>query len=353
MIMFLPVKVKYFNATLRQRQAAGNEKTIDFFAVIVHSRKVKGAVCAVSILLALVMMPLAGFDNIFFPPAVQGWTLAAAAENYAPENLYLYIDGASELYISYGFNGLVTRKYEKPGLPEIVVDFFDMGSPANAFGIFAHSQERPDREIGQDSEYLDGLLRFWKGRYYVSLQCSPETPESRAAVLELGRRLAAQIQVAGERPVVLELLPGPGLLPSTIRFFHHHAWQNTYTFISTDNIMGIGPGSQAVLAKYAQDEQRPVMLLILYPNQAAAGDAFAALRRKFSLPAGGAGTVMLEDGKYFAACLEGNTVAAVWNGGGPGGALALLAAVREKILSFKGSSETKEEHDEKKGHQPT
>ena len=84
------------------------------------------------------MLPEQKFKVDIFPSTVLGWTLSAAVDSYTPENLYEYIDGASELYISYGFTKLISRKYEKLGQPEIVVDFFDMCSSDNAFGIFVH-----------------------------------------------------------------------------------------------------------------------------------------------------------------------------------------------------------------------
>jgi hypothetical protein len=285
-------------------------------------------------LLILTMMPQCDYAGDLFPAAVQGWILSAASDTYTPETLYQYIDGASELYISYGFVKLISRKYEKPGQPEIVIDFFDMGNAANAFGIFAHSQEKPQREIGQDSEYLDGLLRFWKGRFYVSLLCSPETPESRSVVMELGRCLAENILEAGTRPVVLDLLPVSRLVASSIRSFHHPAWQNTYVFISSENILEIGLQTEAVLTKYEQGEQRPVVLLVLYPDSNVAERAFANLSRTFHLPAKGGEAVKLADKKYFAACLEKRIVAAVWHGGGAEQALELLSAVRAKMTAF-------------------
>jgi len=296
---------------------------------------VKGAGYLCILLLTMTMMPLQGDDSDFFPAAVRGWTLAPEAEIYTPENLYEYIDGASELYISYGFEKLFTRRYLQAGQHEITVDLFDMGDFGNAFGIFAHSQEDPGKEIGQDSEYLDGLLRFWQGRYYVSLLCSPETPESRSALMELGRQLAERLPPATDRPGILSLLPQTGLLAASIRFFHHHAWQNTYVFISSENILGIGPESEAVLAKYDQGEHRPVVLLVLYPDSTIAERAFANLGRKFHLLAKGGEAVKLADKKYFAAGLEKRVVAAVWHGGGAKQALELLSAMRAKMTAFK------------------
>lgn len=280
-------------------------------------------------------MATAAAETDIFPGSVQGWTQAPAGESYTADDLYKYIDGASELYISYGFEKLSIRRYERAGWPEITVDLFDMGVPGNAFGIFAHSQEAPGHEVGQDSEYLDGLLRFWQGGHYVSILCSPETPESQTAVMALGRQIAQRLPRADGRPGALALLPENGLIQSSIRYFRHPAWQNAYVFISSENILGIGPQCEAVLAKYEQGEQRPVVLLVLYPDGTAAGRAFANLGRLFHLPASEGAVVQLADKKYFAAGLENSALAVVWHGGGADPARALLAAVRAAISTLK------------------
>jgi hypothetical protein len=282
----------------------------------------------------MTMTIAADIEKDLFPASVQGWTLTPETAVYTPENLYEYIDGASELYISYGFAKLFTRLYIRMGQPEITVDVFDMGGPGNAFGIFAHSQENPGHDAGQDSEYLDGLLRFWQGRYYVSLLCSLETPESRAALLVLGRLLAERLAPAARRPSALALLPEAGLTVPSVRYFRHSAWQNTYVFISAENILNIGPDTEALLARYDQGEQRPIVLLVLYPDPAAAERAFANFIRIFRLPANG-GAVQLADKKYLSVLVEGNAVAAVWHGGGAAPSIQLLAAVREKISAVK------------------
>jgi hypothetical protein len=298
-----------------------------------HIEMVKGAGCLCMLLLSMAMT-LAGSEPDFFPGEVHGWALAPGAETYTAEDLYTYIDGASELYISYGFKKLITRHYLKKGESEITVDLFDMGGPGNAFGIFAHSQENPAGEIGQDSEYLDGLLRFWQGSIYVSLLSIPETPESQTALMALGRQIALRLPPAAERPRALVLLPPAGLLAPSIRFFHHPAWQNAYVFISAENILAIGPECEAILARYGQGEQQPVVLLVLYPQEAAAERAFANFGRAFNLPAGGGEAVKLADGKYLVAGRENRIVAAVWHGAGAEQALGLLSALREKMAAF-------------------
>jgi hypothetical protein len=281
------------------------------------------------------MMPAQADENGLFPAAVRGWELAAASENYTADDLHQYIDGAAELYFSYGFRRLLTRRYQKAGQPEIVVDLFDMRDPGSAFGIFAHSQEHPGLDIGQDGEYLDGLLRFWQGRYYVSLLGSPENPELRLALLELGRKLADRLAPAAARPAALALLPQPGLIASSVRYFRHPAWQNTYVFIAAENILAIGPDTEALLARYEGGEGRPVVLWVLYPDPAAAGRSLAALAGRFGLPAGGRKAVRTADGKYFTAALQGNALAAVWHGDGAEQALDLLSAMLARWAEVK------------------
>ncbi|MFH2107159.1 MAG: DUF6599 family protein [Chrysiogenia bacterium] len=282
----------------------------------------------------IAMMPLQGSGSDFFPAAVRGWVLGPETEIYSRENLYEYIDGASELYISYGFEKLFSRRYLKSGQPDITVDLFDMGDAGNALGIFAHSQENPGIAIGQDAEYLDGLLRFWQNRYYVSLLCSPETPEAREAIMAIGRQIASSLGPPAVRPEVLELLPQKGLIASSIRYFRHYAWQNTYVFIASGNILDIGPDCEAILAKYDQGEQRPVVLLVLYADRAIAKRAFAGLCSRFNFPLDGGEAVEAADKKYFAAVLEKRIIAAVWHGAGAEPAQELLSALQKKMAAF-------------------
>lgn len=54
------------------------------------------------------------------PEEVNGWKLNKKEQSFTPINLFSYIDGAAELYLSYGFRGLHVRGFEKPGLPSIM-----------------------------------------------------------------------------------------------------------------------------------------------------------------------------------------------------------------------------------------
>ena len=47
----------------------------------------------------------------FLPDNVAGWINKEPDNNYNPSNLYNYINGGAELFISYGFTNAVSRQF--------------------------------------------------------------------------------------------------------------------------------------------------------------------------------------------------------------------------------------------------
>jgi hypothetical protein len=213
------------------------------------------------------------------PLEVKGWRRPAQPQSWDAKNLYEYLDGGAELYLSFGIQRVQAFFYAKGKDREIKVDLFDMGSSHNAFGIFSHGRERIENEVGQGSEYSAGLLTFWKDRYYVSVLGYPETAESREVVYALGRAVAALVPRTGPLPPIVGLLPRPDLLPASVRYFRHHVWLNTAIFVAHDNLLGIGKDTEAVLARYAPPGSKHVLVIVEYPNPKraeAARQTFAA-----------------------------------------------------------------------------
>ena len=133
----------------------------------------------------------------YLPVEINGWKKTEKDVIYTPKNLFKYITGGAELYISYGFKKVLTCKYKKENGPDITLDIFDMGTPSNAFGVFTHGFETTNEDMGQGSEYSDGLLTFWKGKYYVSILSFPETKELKKTILKLGRTIDGFIKKKG------------------------------------------------------------------------------------------------------------------------------------------------------------
>ena len=206
------------------------------------------------------------------PAQVGAWKKPAKPVLYDRKSLYRYIDGGAELYLAFDFVSAVTFEYAGKG-DTIKVDIFDMGSPRGAFGVFAHGRESISSEVGQGSDYVGGLLTFWKHRWFVSVLGYPETEAQRKAVYVLGRAIATLIPETGSPPAIVAVLPRPGLVAASVRTFHHHLLQNDYFTVSNENPLGIGPRTEAVLARYARRGQRHVLMLVDYAGEAAAKKA--------------------------------------------------------------------------------
>ena len=119
------------------------------------------------------------------PDTLDGWKSAPDDQTYDRSNLYEYINGGAELFLSFEFNKMISRTFSRADQPEIIVDIFDMKSSQDAFGVFSHSRETIESTFGQGSQYTGGQLLFWKDIYYISILASPETDESRKAVSKL------------------------------------------------------------------------------------------------------------------------------------------------------------------------
>jgi hypothetical protein len=255
--------------------------------------------------------PIEDFYSVL-PSETGGWKKSTPPAAYDKTNLYDYIDGGAELYISYNFQKLLAVRYKGEDEEEIVIDIFDMGDSFNAFGVFSHGREREDGLVGQGSEYGGGLLTFWKDRYYISIMAYPETEKKKALVLELGRRLAAAIPSDGALPAVLALLPEENLIRNSIRYFHHYIWLNSHFFIASENILQIDDETQAVLAKYRTGDKTLHLLFALYPEPERAKKAGESFLHEY-LPDARDGMAELPDGRWTGFCINGRLLSIVFH----------------------------------------
>ena len=220
--------------------------------------------------------------SVLFPDTIEGWTSSEKDRLFKPDNLYEYINGGAELFLSYGFQKMATRIYHAPDQPDIIVDVFDMGSSYNAYGLFSYSRETESKEFGQGSQYVSGLILFWKDKYYVSILFHPETPEAKKTVFNIARYIERIILRKGPLPKALNLLPKDGLQKESVRYFKHYIWINSYIFISNENILNITDSTHALMAKYGQHDKQKIVLLIQYKNDFLAESAFKSFSESYS-----------------------------------------------------------------------
>lgn len=271
-------------------------------------------------------IPVSGFYRSL-PEGTRGWRKIGRDATYDRRNLFDYIDGGAELYLTYDFRRVFVRRYAREGdaESEIVLDVYEMGSAEEAYGLFSAEREDEPVGIGRDSEYGGGLLRFWKGRYFVSLVAIGDADEAEAAMKELARGVAGAIPDEGEMPRLAARLPQTGLIPRQIRYFHSPTVLNHHYFLSNENLLEIGRDTRAVLARYDRGGSRPVLLMIQYPDPSRAETALARFRRVYMPDADAAGRARMENGCWTMAQAHGDRVAIVFEAADAGQAGRLMS----------------------------
>lgn len=237
------------------------------------------------------------------PSEVEGYQADGKDQFYDRQTSFQYMDGAAELYRAYAFKLLLVRRYLKADHPPMIVELFDMGSPGDAFGIFSYDTEGEEVGVGQGSDYGGGLLRFWKGRFFANVFAEKETPSTKTDVLEIGKALANAIGSEAPKPKLLNTLPKGDQIERRTRFFHHPLILNHHYFVSHQNILNLGKGTDAVLAAYSLPEGKgkTFLLLIRYLGPNRAEKAFKSFLSAYMPEAASLKTVKTENGKWTSA----------------------------------------------------
>lgn len=154
-------------------------------------------------------------------PRVEAWTPSEAPRSYFPESLFEYIDGAAESYLSYDFRELLVVDLEKKGTgATLTLEIYDMGTTANAFGIFGAERypENGPVPVGELG-YLEGeSLNFLAGRFYVKL-LSFGLGDGTAAVLgDVGAKVAGSVKERGGLPGLVLAFPGKDLVARSEKY---------------------------------------------------------------------------------------------------------------------------------------
>lgn len=239
------------------------------------------------------------------PSDIGGWKKSDLPIIYTQDTLYDYINGGAELYIAYNFREVLSVKYENEKNSEIIIDFFDMGSSYDAYGIFSQGREKEDGLLGQGSEYSSGLLSFWKDRYFISILAYPETEEKKDIVLALGKILENSIPLIGDTPPILKLLPEKNLISESVRYLHHHIVLNNLFYIASENILFIDEDVPTVIARYKENKQSFYLLILNYPDTQRSEKAHASFLSHY-LPDAVEGKAETSPGKWTGCKLKNN-----------------------------------------------
>ncbi len=102
---------------------------------------------------------------------VDGWHISGEKQYFSPENLYDYINGASDFYLGYGFEDLWVVDYINASNQLLTLELYRHNNPMLAYGIY--SEERPLKanisKTGAQGFVEDGAVFFLAHDYYVKI----------------------------------------------------------------------------------------------------------------------------------------------------------------------------------------
>jgi hypothetical protein len=197
--------------------------------------------------------------------SIAGWARTGDVQRFGPGNLWEYINGGAEQYLSFGFQDLESARYGRPDGATVVVDAYRMADRLHAFGIYAQESNprRKPVKVGVEGRAGTAALEFWAASHYVKLVADPATPVAPDDLAALARAVATGLGEAGGLPAEVALLPDKGLVPGSIRF------------VPEDALGHAGFGS-ALEAQYEGAPKPSTLLLIPFESPAGAAEASTA-----------------------------------------------------------------------------
>lgn len=198
---------------------------------------------------------------------------------FTREDLFDYVDGGAEIYLSYDFRKLLVQEYLS-GDKSILVEIYKMNSSEDAFGLFSLNQEGESLTIGQGASYGFGILCFWKYHYFVRIIDMEGKDTRKDLILNLGKSISDKIKNQGESPKLLDRISQDGLQKKSIYFFHKNIVLNNLYFLSKENILNLSEKTDALLTSYKFNSEVLKLLLIEYPDTLGSRIAFESFNQK-------------------------------------------------------------------------
>lgn len=172
-------------------------------------------------------------------PQIAGWQQTKAPGLYSPESIFEYIDGAADLYLSFGFQELAVGNYQNGKKTTVDVEIYRHKEALATFGIY--SQEKSSRSrflaVGAEGYTGGGTLNFYSGQYYVKLYVYDGGTAADTILETFARQIAGRIGGSPSLPAQLKLFPAPGRVARSERYvaenfmghsFLKHGFTNEY-----------------------------------------------------------------------------------------------------------------------------
>jgi hypothetical protein len=163
---------------------------------MIHSKICRLIIVTVAMAAAVAFTGCKKHQSDPFPAsgAVAGWDKTSDTRTYAAKDLWQYIDGDAEQYVSAGVVTTSTSDYKYQNQLEATVDVNTMGNAAGARKILetGTSDAKPVQLGDAGVAYAQSVI-FRKGPYLVRIVAYESTPGTPQALLALAHGVEAKL----------------------------------------------------------------------------------------------------------------------------------------------------------------
>ena len=201
------------------------------------------------------------------PPA--GWKAEGAVKTFDQKSVWKAINGAAELYLSYGFSRLDVHRISK-GEQTLALHVYTLGTPLDAMGVFL--RERPEeavplKDAGTMAAFASpGHCLAFGGGTYLRVQISAGTL-TKAVCNQILTHAARSVITTKESPGQLRLLPVKGRLPGSLGY-------------TRQSFLGLRELSGCLHARYGTKKKSHIRFIVLAPDDQAIEKVRARLLKK-------------------------------------------------------------------------
>lgn len=144
-------------------------------------------------------------------PDLKGFKKTTNYPVYRPDNLWDFIDGAADTYLSYGFKDLHVAEYKK-GKEVIKLEIYRHSDNTMAFGIYSAERSPSFRftNLGSQGYITGGAINFFKGSFYVKIRTYSKNEKTLQAAEILANNVASALEGSTVMPSALSLFPANG-----------------------------------------------------------------------------------------------------------------------------------------------
>jgi hypothetical protein len=207
---------------------------------------------------------------------IPGWNPSGEIQDFGRDNLYDLVDGQADSFFVYGFEDVAVREYANAASQNLRIEVWQLAAPADAFGLFSISRAGQPVAMGNGGDGDPGRrLDFWQDRYFVRLFAPSSLDDT--VLQAFAQEISARLPAGGAPPHLLERLPTEGLVQRSEVFFHSEISIQDRLWLGGENILGLGAGTDGILARYSSDEGLSWLLLVEYPDTAQASTALQSL----------------------------------------------------------------------------